>query len=371
MFAMRLKKGAFTPVEFPAVSTRKRGAFTLVELLVVIAIIGILVALLLPAIQAAREAARRTACSNNIKQIAVALLLYHDVNGQFPLGAYAAEKEDHIAEEDGLGWATKILPQLEEQALYDRLENNRVPGYEGKPWITNHASSQRGIFRVAHQNGLRPIEGGDTIINVFVCPSVDLPTHAPTGAYFGESDDPNTGTGYATAHYKGCRGRCDRGMFWKPKEGVAVYDCQYDINGDDVIDTVPKKKYTRVRIEDVTDGTSKTISIGESAYVVNSGAWPIWMGMYKETGNTMFETLSPINCNIGGARAFPLSQGELDAAVAVAGAEPTDCSFSWHVGGAYFAFVDGSVRFLTEDLEVRTFQLLGDRMDDEVIQSLE
>jgi prepilin-type N-terminal cleavage/methylation domain-containing protein/prepilin-type processing-associated H-X9-DG protein len=350
---------------------RKRTAFTLVELLVVIAIIGILVALLFPAIQAAREASRRTQCINNLKQIAQGLLIYHDAHGQFPLGAYAAVQEDHIAEEDGLGWATQILPQIEEQPLYDRLEDNEVPGYQGKPWITNHAPGQRGIFRVAHQNNLRPIAGGDTVISLFLCPSADLPLHSPTGAFFGQSDEPHSGTGYATAHYKGSRGHCDRGMFWKPKEGAAEYECPYDINKDGVIDSVPKKPYSKVSIGDVTDGTSKTIAIGESAYVVNVGAWPIWMGMYRETGNTMFETEHPINCGIGGVRSFPLSESELMQAISVGFSEPTDCSFSWHPGGAYFAFVDGSVRFLTEDLETTTFWLLGDRMDDEVIRELE
>src|SRR4051812_42101799 len=106
---------------------RKKSGFTLVELLVVIAIIGVLVALLLPAIQAAREAARRTACTNNLKQIALALLAYHDSHGQFPLGAYSAVQEDHLAEEDGLGWATQILPQLDEHPLYDKIKNNIVP----------------------------------------------------------------------------------------------------------------------------------------------------------------------------------------------------------------------------------------------------
>src|SRR5215210_4187759 len=118
---------------------RKKAGFTLVELLVVIAIIGVLVALLLPAIQAAREAARRAACTNNLKQIALALLNYHDSRGQFPLGAYSAVQENHPAEEDGLGWATQILPQLEEQAIYDKLKSNTIPGYQANPWITNHS----------------------------------------------------------------------------------------------------------------------------------------------------------------------------------------------------------------------------------------
>src|SRR3954463_2841349 len=109
---------AFSPNKLLDSSAHKRTGFTLVELLVVIAIIGLLVALLLPAIQSAREAARRTACTNNLKQMALALLNYHDVRGQFPLGAYSAVAEDHPAEEDGLGWATQILPQLEKQPIY-------------------------------------------------------------------------------------------------------------------------------------------------------------------------------------------------------------------------------------------------------------
>src|SRR3954463_11575813 len=171
-------------------STRKNAGFTLVELLVVIAIIGILVALLLPAVQSAREAARRTACTNNLKQIALALLNYHDGRGQFPLGAYSAVQEDHPAEEDGLGWATQILAQLEEQSLYDKLKNNSIPGYQGNPWITNHPPGQKGIFRVAHDNGLRPIAGADISLTVFLCPSADLPMHVPDGGYFGLSPGP-------------------------------------------------------------------------------------------------------------------------------------------------------------------------------------
>src|SRR3990172_3136179 len=88
--------------EMRAVNARKSG-FTLVELLVVIAIIGILVALLLPAIQGAREAARRAQCQNNVKQITLALLNFHDTKKEFPRGAYTSTIKN---DEDGLGWAT-------------------------------------------------------------------------------------------------------------------------------------------------------------------------------------------------------------------------------------------------------------------------
>jgi prepilin-type N-terminal cleavage/methylation domain-containing protein/prepilin-type processing-associated H-X9-DG protein len=348
--------------------SKRHFAFTLVELLVVIAIIGVLVALLLPAIQAAREAARRSSCTNNLKQIALALLNYSDIHNQFPLGAYAAVEEDHPAEEDGLGWATQILPQLEEQAIYDKLKANTVPGYQNNPWITNHPPGQKGIFTVAHSAGLRPIAGGDVVLKMFVCPAVDLPATVPSGDYFGLSSADFAGTGYATAHYKGSRGHCDRGMFWPPKEGAAVYDCKYDINGDGVIDTVPKKAYSRVRIADVTDGTSKTICVGEAAYFARAASFPIWAGIFGDDGSVMFETQDAINCNIGGARSFPLNSAQI--AQLPDKNETDDCAFSWHTGGAYFSFVDGSVHFLSENMELRTFWLLGDRMDNEVIQEL-
>src|SRR3954451_1827732 len=97
----------------------KQSAFTLVELLVVIAIIGILVALLLPAIQSAREAARRTGCSNNLKNLGLAALNHHDVNKHFPVSNGAAYAQEAPVLQSGAGWILNTLPQLEESALYD------------------------------------------------------------------------------------------------------------------------------------------------------------------------------------------------------------------------------------------------------------
>jgi prepilin-type N-terminal cleavage/methylation domain-containing protein/prepilin-type processing-associated H-X9-DG protein len=347
---------------------RTSTAFTLVELLAVIAIIGVLIALLLPAIQAARESARGTTCKNNLKQLALALLNYHNDHDQFPLGAYAAVEEDHVAEEDGLGWATRILPQIEEQALFDRVQNNEVPPYQSNPWVTDHPSGQKGMLRVAHESGLRPIAGGETILTLFLCPSVDLPQWVPNDAFFGGPANDHAGTGYALAHYKGSRGMCDRGIFWPPKEGAAEYDCPWgDLNGDGTLDIIDRESMSRVRIQDVTDGTSKTLILGEASYVVRSFNFPTWIGIYGDDGAVMFKTESPINCNIGGARSFPLSAGQLARMPEL---ESDDCAFSWHEGGAYFSFVDGSVRFLSENIETRLYRLLGDRRDEEVIREL-
>ncbi len=98
--------------------------YTLVELLVVIAIIGVLVALLLPAVQAAREAARRISCSNNLKNIGLAILNHHGIKKHFPLnygGAWANESPTGVSQ-SAVGWVVEILPQLEQQPLYERFQ---------------------------------------------------------------------------------------------------------------------------------------------------------------------------------------------------------------------------------------------------------
>ena len=340
---------------------RRSAGFTLVELLVVIAIIGILVALLLPAIQAAREAARRSACSNNLKQITLALLSYHDIAKQFPRGAYTAEP-GQARTEDGLGWASKLLPQIEEQAVYDGIAHNQLPINASLPDYRQNAW-QPWIFRVAHNAGMRPIAGGDKLIEAFRCPSADLPTHSPADP----SGTETAHTGYAVCHYKGSRGPCDRGMFWRTEEGFRPNQCtmKYDSNGDGAVNTsdvLTHERMTRVRIQDVTDGTSKTIAVGEAAYYFDPDDFPIWLGTSTEDGSILFKTESGIGCNISSIKSFPMSAQER---AQLTGGED-DCAFSWHTGGALFGFVDGSVQFLNDGMDVRTFALMGDRMDGEV-----
>src|ERR1700754_596877 len=105
-----------------AVTNRNRSGFTLVELLVVIAIIGILVAMLLPAIQSAREAARRSSCSNNLKNLGLAALNHHDINKHFPVSYGATYAGEAPVPQIGAGWIFNTLPQLEESALYDKFK---------------------------------------------------------------------------------------------------------------------------------------------------------------------------------------------------------------------------------------------------------
>ena len=102
--------------------SKSRHGFTLVELLVVIAIIGILIALLLPAVQAAREAARRSQCANNLKQIGLALHNYHDTFRSFPIGVCCGNRVHSNCLRTGVNWKTTILAFLEQQSLFDKLD---------------------------------------------------------------------------------------------------------------------------------------------------------------------------------------------------------------------------------------------------------
>src|ERR1041384_5348025 len=117
--------------------SRHRHAFTLVELLVVIAIIGILVALLLPAVQAAREAARRMQCSNNLKQYGLALHNYHDVYKSFPIGGIGGWAADHYYK---LSWQARVIPFIEQAGIFSSIDFSKKNAADilvnGRPLLT-------------------------------------------------------------------------------------------------------------------------------------------------------------------------------------------------------------------------------------------
>jgi hypothetical protein len=142
-----------------------------------------------------------------------------------------------------------------------------------------------------------------------------------------------------------------------------------DYNGDGILnDRVEKRRISRIRLTDVTDGSSKTIAVGESAYFVDAESFPTWVGAFFEDGAVLFKTRDVINCRLGSSLQFPLTQNIIDTLPGGSGSD--DCSYSWHPGGAFFGFLDGSAHFLTEDLDQRVFQLLGDRRDGEVFGEL-
>ncbi|MDZ4656617.1 MAG: DUF1559 domain-containing protein [Bythopirellula sp.] len=304
---------------------RKLG-FTLVELLVVIAIIGMLVALLLPAVQAARESARRAQCVNNLKQMGLALQNYHDVYRQFPLGVAGAEKKNIIDEtgrprdgDEGYGWGTAILPFLEQKPLYDSFS----PDWKASPFMIHYVEEGK------------ILEAGATELGVFRCPSSALPSHVPEAIgtmTLGE----DFVLGYATSDYKASGGVRDQGMF------CSLRDCLQRNMGKD-----PKR---RIRAQDVTDGLSNTIALGEAAYALELVKWPFWIGGVTEDESVIFETdaLNVINCGISPKQLENFTQALDD-----------ECAFSWHEGGAFFCFGDASVHFLDETIDFQVYGYLG------------
>jgi prepilin-type N-terminal cleavage/methylation domain-containing protein/prepilin-type processing-associated H-X9-DG protein len=350
---------------------RARGTdgFTLVELLVVIAIIGVLVALLLPAVQAARESARRTQCQNNLKNNALAVINFTDIEKRYPIGVEGGKPglipSSLLGEEGtgagfcdkGVGWISRILPQLDQQPLYDTFfdSSGLNLGPNDKFPFPNLLQFGPAIL------GIPVWRGADTVLPSFRCPSSNLPDHA-------EDCVPRHVNGYATSDYKGSNGFADEGIFShlcdraraSSADGLAI---------------------NYVRPENVEDGLSNTLMIGESSYYVRTRSqgsgvgntdWPVWAGGIWSDEHTLFKTAddAPINCGISPKSVENFYYGTVpgvDITQQNPGPMDDDCAFSWHSGGAYFAYCDGSVHFLNEDIDIDIYKWLGARNDGNVI----
>ncbi len=348
---------------------RRRAGFTLVELLVVIAIIGILVALLLPAVQAAREAARRSQCQNNLKQIGLALQNVHDSEGALPQGVYTDPRDDNSA---GLSWLTRLLPYVEEQARFDLIAAHKPAGFAGSAWEFYRP------FDYAASLG-RPVPAADVPIPGFRCPSSDVPAIVPGDI------DKAVARGLATTSYKGSKGTGGRGLLIRPNkaQGGQAFDIRFSDGLQPAIFTVERPRRFRYRFKDITDGLSKTIAAGESDYAIEWNAegrqrWPIWIGTpgsdWDET--VLYKTEFTINCEFGANKAFwRFADPTVDAARKKLTAynddrnasDVNDCAYSWHSGGMLAVFADGSVHFLADDLPHRVHGYLGHPNDQELI----
>jgi len=312
---------------------QKRVGFTLVELLVVIAIIGILVALLLPAIQAAREAARRSQCSNNLKQLGLALQNYHDTYKYFPLG---------VRNQAGWGpsWWVGTLPYLEASAIYDQFD---FAGNHGG-WIGSGTAAG---------NWNRDLVA-DATISAMLCPSSPLPPRESRRAidpsYVGIAGA-TSGNGFTESRVGTCCNCCDAA---KNNTG------QFSAGGVLIANRV-------VRMSDVTDGTSTTIIVGESsdfllngtAKVNNSASVGHSFVMGTDDGNT---TTGARKFNLRTVR-YPIGTRDYSLAGIDGNYGPNNPLVSAHPGGIQVTLVDGSVRFIADATDMFVVRILCTRDD--------
>ena len=296
---------------------RSRG-FTLIELLVVIAIIAILITLLLPAVHQSRDAARRTQCKNNMKQMGLALHNYHDVHNAFPPGWIAVNNRVQNAHDglNGAGWGTMILPYLEQAPLYSTFNPNlAIHDPANVPFI-------------------------DNVLPAWQCPSDPKPDKWQI------EEEGSPGTVLAelpTANYIGVFGTDDlHGCENSP--GMAPVASNGQCKGDGIF-----YHNSKVRIRDITDGTTNTLLVGERKTDISLGWFSTWPGMVAE-----------------GEEAFQRILGAADHVPNDPAAHLDDFS-SNHVGGAQFVLGDGSVRFISENIDKGVYQGLATIQGGEVI----
>jgi prepilin-type N-terminal cleavage/methylation domain-containing protein/prepilin-type processing-associated H-X9-DG protein len=325
----------------PCSRVRRRG-FTLIELLVVIAIIGVLIALLLPAVQAAREAARRAQCTNNLKQIALAAQNYHDTNGCFPGGSYSGAlfNPPHWATyPENFSSFVRMLAFFEQAPMYNAVNFNLC-------------SADPGNLTIAGVKLASLICPSDTKNETIALPATRASSGITPGWSFNEIYPLPPGTWMqAYTSYAGNAGTFTFGYTNLMTSSILSY-----FNGVIYNDS-------SVKIADITDGTSNTFIFGEHskgqlyildpAYAVSDNSWN--SGRWYDT---LFSTLYPLNLGYGNNQAIKNS-GYYD---------PTTGS-SLHPGGANFAFVDGSVRFIKNSINSWSFAAgnadsYGDSMPD-------
>ncbi len=304
---------------------RSRPGFTLIELLVVITIIGVLAGLMLPAVQAAREAARRAQCASNLKQLALAAHNYQDAHGTFPSclylpQAYAVGRRAW----NNASWLVLMLPQLEQQPLHNAVNFSvmwgSTPILPAVPpgWAPMYYGEQNATVRT-------------TMIDAFACPS-DTSQHA---------DEIRNLLAVGTSYIGNVGSNC-----LDPSSG---FPCQAPALGDVTgANGIYWRQGSYVSDAQVLDGLSNTFMIGEQ--VMAASQWNAWVHANQSLGST----------------ALPLNYAH----------QPSSLSWAWtysfrsrHPGGAGFALCDGSVRFVKDSVNFVVYQALSTRSGGEAISA--
>jgi prepilin-type N-terminal cleavage/methylation domain-containing protein/prepilin-type processing-associated H-X9-DG protein len=293
---------------------RIRGGFTLVELLTVIAIMGVLAALLLPVVQAARESARRTSCINNLHQIGVALHNFETAQRTFPPGYVSQFTANGTDTGPGWGWASSLLGSLEETSLRNLLD-----------------------FKLPIEDPFNT-QGRTTTVATYLCPSDTV------GAVWPALKDDASQTlicDVASANYVGMFGNAEPGI-----DGPGIFF-----------------RNSQVRIRDITDGTSHTIAVGERSKLLGESTWAgsvtgALLGPGDEDGVGTYEVEHGSTMVLGQSGEH-MSPGDPSG-------EP-DMFYSLHPCGVNFLFADAHVAFLTNDVDPTVFEYLSTRAGNETV----
>jgi prepilin-type N-terminal cleavage/methylation domain-containing protein/prepilin-type processing-associated H-X9-DG protein len=334
----------------PSIRQRSRG-FTLIELLVVIAIIGVLIALLLPAVQAAREAARRSQCTNNMKQIGLALMNYHDITGAFPPPKLFSGSSSRI-NPGGMVLNTTgftlILAQLEQQPLYNAYNFSQASSISMGTVNTNVVG-----------NPLVNTTVTSSLVASYACPSDTAPqmvTYA-SAPYYSTVNGRRSNYGFCSGWYTDYDAPGDQN-YRPPMQYRGVFYCDLATN-----------------LSEIMDGTSSTAMVGESRQEKTSSAYgPFW--------GAGTHTAVHLKCHptVYNGAPYPNYQFYVPNAAyntippQPAGYNPRRLGYAWttssmHPGGVNMLFADGSVHFIKNTINPNTWWGINTMNGQEIISN--